>query len=396
MSGRAQSDVTVHGKWMPVQSTLIVGGGIGGLSTAIALRAKGIAVEIVELKPDLHSSVFGVGIIQPFNALRALDAIGCAQACLDAGYSTRAWGKVLDTEGNEVRQMPGATIPGSKLPPMNGITRPELHRILTSRANEVGAKIRYGTTFSQIEQQGDRVAVSFADGNASLFDLVIGADGTYSKTRSYVIAEELEPEYNGQSAFRVNIPRVIHGEMEIDRIILQHKADGMAGFVPIGPDLAYMFYNSAWEKGTRLEQAGIADVLRERMKGFGGLAGAVRDEFISEQAEIVFRPIEWMIVPAPWNKGRIVLIGDAAHAFLPHLGQGAAQAIEDGIVLAECVAEIEDIERALARYAERRFERCRIVMQGCVDIGEWEQGRLEDFDHVAVTQTIIETLIEPI
>ena len=81
---------------MKTQEILIIGGGIGGISAAIAMRNKGFSVKIVELRPDRHSSVYGVGIIQPVNALRALAAIGCADACMEAGYATRAWGKVLD------------------------------------------------------------------------------------------------------------------------------------------------------------------------------------------------------------------------------------------------------------------------------------------------------------
>jgi 2-polyprenyl-6-methoxyphenol hydroxylase-like FAD-dependent oxidoreductase len=378
-------------------SILVVGGGIGGLSAAIAFCDKGFDVTVAELREDLHSSVFGVGIIQPFNALRALDAIGCAQACMDIGFSTEVWGRALDVDGNETRQIPGARIPDSNLPPMNGITRPKLHEILTRRVREVGAEIRYNCTFETLEQTPENVVVTFNDGTVETFDFVIGADGMYSKTRAHVLEVDIKPSYNGQSAFRVNIPREIPGYGLIDRIILQHSKRGMSGFVPIGKDLAYMWYNSEWPEGTRLNPAEMATALRERLSHYGGLTAIVRDNFIPDDAEIVFRPIDWLIAPAPWHKGRIALLGDAVHAFLPHLGQGAAQAIEDGVVLAECLADSpDDHEGALNRYVERRYERCRMVIQGCVDIGEWEKGNLPDFDNIAVTQHIIETLVQPI
>ncbi len=375
---------------------LIIGGGIGGLSAAIALRQAGFGVRVVERASDMHASVHGVGIIQPVNALRALDAIGCAEACMESGYSTRAWGKVLDAEGNHVRDIPGATIPGEDLPPMNGVTRPRLHEILTAKAREVGASITYGTTFTEIIEEGDKVRVPLSDGSEAVADIVVGADGAYSKVRRLVIGDEPQPTYNGQSAFRVNIPRQVPGEQEIDRIILQHGPNGMAGFVPIGPELAYMFFNSSWPEGTRLPQAEMADILREKLEGFGGLTGAVRDHHIDDPDGIVFRPIDWMIAPPPWHKGRVVLLGDAVHAFLPHLGQGAAQAIEDGVVLTDCLAGAETPEDAFVAYTERRFERCRIVIQCCVDIGEWEKGRLPGFDVVKATQTVIETMTAPI
>lgn len=379
-----------------MRDILIVGGGIGGLSAAIALRRRGFAVKVVEIRPDLQSSVNGVGIIQPVNALRALDAIGCADACLADGYSTRAWGKVLDAAGNEVRDIPGATIPGADYPPMNGITRPRLHEILTEAAREAGAVIAYGVTFREISDEGDRVRVTLSDGSVERFDLVIGADGIYSRVRTEVLQLDAMPAYNGQSAFRVNVPRRMAGQMEIDRIILQRGPAGMAGYVPLGPELAYMFFNSEWDEGTRLGASELAPALRARLAGFGGLAGAIRDHHLDADAEIVFRPIDWMILPPPWHRGRVVLLGDAAHAFLPHLGQGAAQAIEDGVVLAECLAEASDPEMAFNRYTDRRFERCRLVIQCCVDIGEWEKGNLPGFDQVAATQTVIETMVQPI
>jgi len=375
---------------------LIIGGGIGGLSAAIALCNRGFSVDILERSSDMHSSVFGVGIIQPNNALRALDAIGCADACIAAGYATRAWGKQLDAEGNETRQMPGAVAEGSRLPPMNGVTRPKLHEILTRKAREAGARIRYSTTCSALEQDAQGVTVHLDDGTVLRHDIVIGADGTYSQTRKHVMEKDVVPTYNGQSAFRVNMPRVVPGWGEIDRIILQHAPHGMAGYVPIGPDLAYMFFNSSWPQGTWLEREELAPALRARLAGFGGLTGLVRENFIGDDDEIVFRPIEWMIAPPPWHRGRIVLIGDAAHAFLPHLGQGAAQAIEDGVVLAECLADNHDIEQAFARYVARRYERCRVVIQGCVDIGEWEKGNLPGFDNIATTQKVMETLLAPL
>jgi 2-polyprenyl-6-methoxyphenol hydroxylase-like FAD-dependent oxidoreductase len=375
-------------------SVLVVGGGIGGLSAAIALRGADYDVNVVEIKADLHSSVYGVGIIQPVNALRALAAIGCARACLDVGYSTTAWGQLLDVDGNLVREMPGARIPGSDLPPMNGLTRPQLHKILTDKAAEVGVTIEYDKTFVDLGNRPDGVKVTYSDGSRNVVDIVVGADGVYSKVRPYVLGEDLKPVYIGQSAFRLNIPR----EPEIDRIILQHGPEGVAGFVPIGPELAYIFYNSTWEEGCWLDPEKTAEELRERLAPFGGLAGRVRDKYVNDSASIVFRPEEWLIAPAPWHSGRIVLIGDAVHAVTPHLGQGAAQAIEDGVVLAEALSETDDIEKAFTRYTERRYERCKLIVESSVAIGEYEMDPAAhpDFDHAGLTQHVLEVMVSPI
>lgn len=373
-------------------SVLVVGGGIGGLSAAIALRQADYDVTVVEKHADLRSSVYGVGIIQPANALRALDAIGCADACMAAGFAAPEWGAMYDTQGNFVRDIGAARI--ADFPPMNGITRPKLHDILTSRALEVGVEICYSTTFTALRPQTDHVEVDLDNGRSGRYDLVVGADGVRSQVRSFVLDADLVPYYIGQSAYRVNIPR----EPEMDRILLQFSRAGMAGVVPIGRDLAYLFFNAEMERDARPKDDKLADALREHLAPFGGLVGRIRDRYINDPDAVVLRPEEALIAPAPWHAGRIVLVGDAVHSVTPHLGQGAAQAIEDGVVLADCMAShsTHEVEPALQEYSARRFERCKLVVEVCRAIGEHETGELPDFDIVSATKGVLEVMAQPI
>ena len=122
----------------------------------------------------------------------------------------------------------------------------------------------------------------------------------------------------------------------------------------------------------------------------------MREEYLDNPDSIVLRPEETLIASAPWHQGRVVLIGDSVHAVTPHLGQGAAQAIEDGIVLAECLAKHPDLEGAFAEYVERRFERCKLVVETSLNIGKWETGQLEGFDNVAATDHALRVLAEPL
>lgn len=377
---------------MSHRKVLIIGGGIGGFATATAIRQAGFEVTLIERQNDLHSSIFGVGIIQPINALRALEAIGCAEACIEAGYPATAWGAMYDVEGDFLRDIHGTPIEGTELPPMNGLTRPKLHRILTEKAIEAGVEVRYDTSFEDLVEHEDRVTVHFAGGATEDFDLVVGADGVGSAVRRHVLDEVLKPVYIGQSAYRVNIP-LLPG---IDRIILQEGPEGMAGFVPIGKDLAYFFYNAAMERDERPQGADLHASLMRHLAPFGGLTAEVRDHHIPEDADIVLRPEESMIAPAPWHRGRIVLIGDAVHAVTPHLGQGAAQAIEDGVVLAECLKAHEDHSAAFEEYTERRYERCKLIVETCVDISQWELGKLPDFDNVAATAHVLKEMAKPL
>ena len=263
---------------MSDRSILVVGGGIGGLATAIALRADaGHDVTVIEKQADVHSSVYGVGIIQPANAMRALDAIGCAEACMADGYGATEWGSMYDVDGGKLRDMTATRIEGADYPAMNGITRPRLHEILTARALEVGVAIRYSTAFDTLATHDDDVTVRFDDGTTERYDLVVGADGVRSRVREHVLDEELRPSYIGQSAFRVNMPRL----PEIDRIILQPGPTGMAGFVPIGEDLAYFFFNAEYERDRRPKGDDIYPALRQHLEGFGWLTGRLRDDSCS-------------------------------------------------------------------------------------------------------------------
>ncbi|MDN4476329.1 FAD-dependent oxidoreductase [Demequina sp. SYSU T00192] len=374
------------------RTVLVVGGGIGGLSAAIALAQRGNRVTVVERQADLHSSVYGVGIIQPANALRALAAIGCAQACLDVGYPARGWGRMLDVDGAFVRDMPGTALSDAAFPPMNGVTRPQLHAILTARALEVGVEVRYSTSFASLAPDEAGVEVALTDGTTARWDVVVGADGVRSKVRAHVLGTELEPRYIGQSAYRVNVPR----EPEIDRIVLQEGPEGMAGLVPIGPELAYLFYNARMERPPRDDGAALLADLRAHLAPFGGLVGRIRDRHLDEASDIVLRPEESLIADAPWHRGRVVLLGDAVHAITPHLGQGAAQAIEDGVVLADALAHHGDVEGAFAEYTARRYERCRLIVETSLSIGEWEMGRLPGFDNVGATNHVLEVMAQPL
>ncbi|MEP9382337.1 FAD-dependent monooxygenase [Nocardioides cheoyonin] len=288
--------------------------------------------------------------------------------------------------------MPGTPVPGVDLPPMNGLTRPRLHEILTGHALGAGVTIRYSLTFSELKDDGAGVDVTFTDGSTGRFDLVVGADGVYSKVRGYVVESDVEPYYIGQSAYRVNIPLL----PEIDSIILQASEAGMAGLVPIGKDLAYLFYNAQMERQAPDSGMDSAERLRDHLAPFGGFMGRIRDEFITDECDIVLRPEESLIVDAPWHKGRIVLMGDAVHAITPHLGQGAAQAIEDGVVLADVLGKHDELEAAFAEYTDRRFERCRLVVDTSLDIAEWEMGRKPGYDNVAATDRVLEVMAQPL
>src|ERR1700722_18192802 len=144
----------------PIKSVLIVGGGIGGLTLAVALGRQGLKAEVIELKPE--HKVFGVGIIQPGNALRALRTLGLMDACLAAGFQTDHYA-MYDAAGEFIARMQLLRIAGATTPAVNGMPRTALHRILTDAAEAAGARIRFGLTVSEIASHEDRADVVLSD-----------------------------------------------------------------------------------------------------------------------------------------------------------------------------------------------------------------------------------------
>jgi 2-polyprenyl-6-methoxyphenol hydroxylase-like FAD-dependent oxidoreductase len=369
---------------------LVVGGGIGGLSTTLALRREGFDVDVVERDPEW--GVYGVGIIQPGNALRALDRLGLAEACVGAGHpivGDRTWladGKTAIA----AHEWPPLV---EHLPPGNGLTRPRLHEILTSRTLESGADVRTGVTFGEIAPADDHVEVGFTDGERRRYDLVVGADGLYSKVRERLFGSELRPRFTGQVCWRYNLPR-LEG---LDEIWMWFGPDGSAGFVPLGEDLMYILTIETpipdWRSA--IEQDGAAAVYRKRLAPFAGPVANVRERIVDDDA-VVLRPIENIIVPPPWHRGRVVLIGDAAHGATPHCGQGAAQAIEDGIVLTEELTKDVSVAQALEAFTARRYERCRAIVEGSERVGQWEQDHSLPIDPDATRNAVIMTASAPI
>jgi 2-polyprenyl-6-methoxyphenol hydroxylase-like FAD-dependent oxidoreductase len=369
---------------------LVVGGGIGGLCTTLALRRQGISVDVVERDPEW--GVYGVGIIQPGNALRALDSLGLAEPCVEAGHAIRGDRTWLADGETEIaaHEWPALV---DRLPPGNGLTRTKLHEILTSSTLASGADVRTGVTFREIVSCDEHVEVAFTDGDRRRYDLVVGADGLYSKVREHLFGGDLRPRFTGQVCWRYNLPRI----SGLDKIWMFLGPDGSAGFVPLGENLMYVLTieTPMPQQKAAIERDGAAAVYRQRLAPFSGPVAELRDLIVDDD-RIVLRPIENIIVPAPWHRGRVVLVGDAAHGATPHCGQGAARAIEDGIVLAEELAKDVQITAALEAFTERRYERCRAIVEGSERVGQWEQDHSLPIDPDATRNAVIMTASTPI
>jgi 2-polyprenyl-6-methoxyphenol hydroxylase-like FAD-dependent oxidoreductase len=368
---------------------LVVGGGIGGLSTAIALRQRGVEIDVVEINPKWD--VYGVGIIQPANAIRALDALGLAEKAVAQGYAMKG-SRFHDSRGNLLGEVPALDLLGPRYPPMNGITRPRLHAIFQDAVKNSGANIRLGLTVDAVGEDG---RVTFSDGASGEYDLVVGADGIHSLVRNLVFPDAPEPEYTGQIVWRYNVPR----REELETLDMFVGSNGKAGFVPLAPDLMYILYIEAVPADqVKMPEDRLAGIFRERLSEFGGPVAEVRDRHITDSAKVVVRPVESLLVPKPWHCGRVVLVGDAAHATSPHVGQGGAMAMEDAIVLAHEVTSGRDLDEALERYVDRRYPRCREIWEISRQIGVWEIEHTPppEADFVGLTMKSVHVTAAPV
>lgn len=365
---------------------LVIGGGIGGLTSAIALRQRGFEVTVIEKGPDW--SVYGVGIIQQGNVIRAMKSLGLVDAYLAAGVGFDAV-EVFAPDGTKVARVPSPQLEAG-YPANLGIGRPALHKVLGDATISAGADVRLGVTAKSIEQTGERVLVAFSDGSQADYDLVIGADGVHSATRSTVFPEAPGAEYTGQAVWRYNLPRLAG----LDVLQVYNGSTGV-GLVPISRQLMYMYITTPESGNPWYEKTGLAKRMKDRL---ADCAPVVRElgEQITDDEEVVYRPLEALMVTGNWHNDRVVLLGDALHTTTPHLGQGAGMAIEDSLVLAEELASHEVLDSALTAYRERRIERCRYIVEKSLAICHGQIGKGPLVDNASATAEMFEVVSAPI
>src|SRR3954466_4351778 len=324
-----------------VNSVLVVGGGLSGAATAIHLASAGIAVDLVEIKPDV--SALGSGITLQGNALRELRSLGVWEQVLAAGYPFDVTGiRAPDPAGSVVAEIPDAKTGGPDLPAAMGMPRPELARILADRATEVGVKVRLGTTFTELAQDDDGVDVTFADGSTGRYDLVVGADGLRSWTRR-AIGIELETRPVGMGIWRAFGAR----PASVTRTDLHYDGPSFsAGYCPTGEDSLYAYIVEPAQDRSTLSPDEQLATMKELSQAYHGPWDEIR-ESLTDPSRVNYTWFETHVLDVPWNRGRVVLIGDAAHTCPPTIAQGGAMALEDAVVLAELLTTRDALDQDL-------------------------------------------------
>ena len=339
-----------------VERILIVGGGIAGLTLATALHRQGFMAELVERNTVWHA--IGAGIMVHANGMRVLRALGLGAAVEQAGAVVRRW-SFCDQQGELLCETDLEALWG-EVGPCIGIERPRLQQVLLAGAAAVPCRL--GTSVLSLTQDEQRVSVGFSDGNAGEYDLVVGADGIASTVRRLTLGAA-SPAYTGQMVWRSLVPTRPLGLTTLQFVL----GEGcFFGLVPMGDGYTYGFgytYGLGNVTEPRLHDPleGRLERLRKRFAAFGGpvpeyLASLSCDE------QLHCGSIEWVELDR-WHSSRVVLIGDAAHASMPLMGEGGCMAMEDALVLAEVLREAETVENALDTYAARRRPRAAWVQQ---------------------------------
>ncbi|MEO5706342.1 MAG: FAD-dependent oxidoreductase [Alteraurantiacibacter sp.] len=372
-----------------IERALIVGGGVGGMSAGIALARLGVAVELIDLDPEWRS--YGAGISVTGMSLRAFDQLGILadvrrEGFIGSGIRLRA------ADGSVVMESPSPP-PGQTAAPIDcsgGIMRPALHAIMQGETRAAGVAITLGVSPKGYAEGDDGVTVTLSDGSTRLVDLVVAADGIFSQTRQLLFPQAAAPRFTGQGCWRIVADR----PAGLDRPEIWIGGPVKLGLNPISADKIYAFILEHVPDNPWFAEDDMLPHVAQLLAPFGGDITAIREN-LGPDSLVNYRPLEWQLLPQPWHKGRVVLIGDAAHATTPHMASGAGAAVEDGLALAEEIARTDDVDAALTAFAERRFDRVRLIVENSVRIGEIEMAGGNQMDANKMLGGTMQQLKEP-
>ena len=373
---------------VPVKRALVVGGSVAGMSASLSLARAGIAVDLVER--DAEWGVTGAGITITRPSLRAFARLGILERLRDEGHLHEGV-LVHDAQGRYLQQVVSPPLVDADVPGAGGILRPVLHRILADATRAAGVTVRTGLTVSSLAQDPDGADLVFADGSAGRYDMVVGADGLFSQMRGLVFPDASPPRFTGQACWRLMLPRP-------DSVSQRHFFLGgpvKVGLTPVSKDEMYLFLLEHVPHNPWREPDTQHRLLAQLLEGYGGVLAEVRAQ-LGPDSRIVYRPLEAHLLRHDWHAGRVLLLGDAAHATTPQLASGAGMAAEDGLVLADELQRRDTLAGAYAGFMGRRYPRCRLVVENSLRIGELEVAAAPPQEQAAVVAQSLEVLARPI
>ncbi|MFF5187945.1 FAD-dependent oxidoreductase [Streptomyces sp. NPDC000345] len=356
------------------RAVLVIGGGASGNAVTLLLRRAGVAVDLIEAKPDWNATT-GSGITLQGNALRVLRELGVWEQVSASGFAFGSLG-VTAADGTVLFVAEDIQTGGPELPATVGMQRPRLQQILIEAVRACGARVRLGTTAESLDQDDDGVSVRFSDGTEGRYDLVIAADGLNSATRAMIGITD-RPEPTGMAIWRIAAPR----PEGVTRTDLAYGGPAyIAGYCPTSENTIYAYVVEGCRDRASIPARSYADEMRALAEGYGGFWPEIV-KHIDDPAAVNYTWFDRHLVEGPWHRGRVVLVGDAAHCCPPTLAQGAAMSLEDASVLAELLTTRDTWDdRLLTDYRARRMPRVRMVVDASVQLGRWLLDGVRDAD----------------
>jgi 2-polyprenyl-6-methoxyphenol hydroxylase-like FAD-dependent oxidoreductase len=325
---------------------IIIGGGVGGLTLAIALRRKGLHAELFERAGDVTRSQLGAGLMLSYNATRVLRHLGLGEELETVGYRYQC---------SEFRTQRGEVLARWSVPENDlqvGVARANLHRMLLGALGE--DTVHLGSECTGFRQDASGATALFADGREARGDVLVGVDGLKGAIRPQLLGPE-KPRYAGYTVWR-GLAAVQHEAAPPGLFRMSWGAGKRFAFYHVAPGLIYWFGVANAPEGEReprgTRRGGLLERFGDWVEPTCTLISATPEENIHRTDIYDRRPV------GKWGEGRVTLLGDAAHPMTFNLGQGACQAIESAAVLAECLsAGREEPIAALRAYEERRKDR---------------------------------------
>lgn len=339
---------------------VIVGGGIGGLTTAIALQQRGVEAHVYEAAPEIHA--VGAGIWVAPNALTVFQRLGFLDKILAGGFSVKS-SCISDTTGRTLQHFSPSEMGASGLP-LVPIHRAVLQKILIAQL--APNTLHLGKRCAGIEQGEHSVNVRFEDGSTATGDILIGADGIRSVVRTALFGDA-NYRYSGQTCWR-GIVNYTVPDVNAATEMWSTKPGVRLGYSHVNARQVYFYATACAAHGGKDVPGTVKSHLAEIYSDFP----AYLREMLSAAEELqIIRNDIWDFAPIPsWHEGRIVLVGDAAHATTPNMGQGGCQAVEDGFALAEALSLETSVGAAFKRYEAMRMKKAQYVVNTSYQIGK--------------------------